>query len=165
MAIDMQRVGTDEQIADVVRLAREIWEEHYTGLIGCGQVAFMLERFQSPVAITTQIAEGYAYYLALSDGRPEGYFAVVAEPGTSRLLLSKLYLRQSCRGLGVGRQILDFVETLGRRQGCRTLWLTVNKRNPTLGWYERQGFVRAAAIVQDIGGGYVMDDYRMEKQV
>jgi hypothetical protein len=31
--------------------------------------------------------------------------------------------------------------------------------------YERMGFSIAEAIVMDIGGGFVMDDYRMEKPV
>jgi len=49
--------------------------------------------------------------------------------------------------------------------GLTRLWLTINKRNPVLQIYERLGFVRTAAIVMDIGGGFVMDDFRMEKDV
>jgi hypothetical protein len=45
------------------------------------------------------------------------------------------------------------------------MWLTVNKQNPTLDWYRRRGFVCTGSLVQEIGGGFVMDDYRMEKHV
>ena len=46
------------------------------------------------------------------------------------------------------------------------LWLTVNKDNAgAIAWYTRMGFKNAGAIVQDIGAGYVMDDYRMEKSI
>lgn len=46
------------------------------------------------------------------------------------------------------------------------LWLTVNKDNAgAIAWYTRKGFKNAGAIVQDIGAGYVMDDYRMEKSI
>ena len=35
----------------------------------------------------------------------------------------------------------------------------------SIAWYTRMGFRNAGPIVQDIGAGYVMDDYRMEKVV
>lgn len=39
------RVDRREQIAAVAALAREIWTQHYTPIIGAAQVAYMLERF------------------------------------------------------------------------------------------------------------------------
>jgi hypothetical protein len=40
----------------------------------------------------------------------------------------------------------------------------VNKYNSQpIAVYEKLGFRVVAAVVQDIGGGFVMDDYRMEK--
>ena len=160
--LEMQPVMTEADVAEVARLADEIWREHYTDLIGSRQVEYMLENFQSAEAIAAQIGEGVAYYLALADNHPEGYFAVIPEPGKSKMMLSKLYVRAAMRGKGLGRAILDFAAELAREQGLTTLWLTVNKGNPTLKWYERQGFRRAAELVQPIGGGFVMDDYRME---
>lgn len=161
----MRSVDSTAQIGDVVRLAREIWQEHYAGLIGQEQVDYMLAKFQSDAAIAAQIGAGYAYYLMIYDGEPVGYFAVVPEPVASRMLLSKIYISAGVRGKGIGRQALEFVEGLCRQQGLQTLWLTVNKHNPTLAWYRRRGFSCADSIIQDSGGGFVMDDYRMEKRV
>lgn len=153
---------TEGEVALASLLAGEIWREHYTGLIGSRQVEYMLENFQSPAAIAAQIAAGTAYYLAVADGHPQGYFAIRAESPEKRMMISKLYVRRAMRGKGLGKAILDFVVAQARGQGLVTLWLTANKGNPTLRWYERQGFRRAAAIVQPIGNGFVMDDYRME---
>jgi hypothetical protein len=50
-------------------------------------------------------------------------------------------------------------------RGATHLWLTVNKGNPSVRAYERLGFKIVDAMVVDIGGGYVMDDYKMEKDV
>ena len=58
---------------------------------------------------------------------------------------------------------MEFIEQLARRRGLKLLWLTVNKGNPAVKAYERLGFRIAADLVMDIGGGFVMDDYRMEK--
>jgi GNAT superfamily N-acetyltransferase len=90
---------------------------------------------------------------------------VQAQPAEGCLFLSKLYLLRDARGAGTGRVCMEFIEQLARRRGLNLLWLTVNKGNPAVKAYERLGFRIAADLVMDIGGGYVMDDFRMEKQL
>ncbi|MGC3979655.1 MAG: GNAT family N-acetyltransferase [Steroidobacteraceae bacterium] len=151
-----------EQIAAVVRLAQQIWPEHYRSIIGQAQVDYMLARFQSKAAITEQLNEGYEYFLLNWQGRQVGYAAVHAEPAERRLFVSKLYLLQSMRGRGLGRASMNYLARLAAQRGLPKLWLTVNKYNPALQAYLRMGFVNVGAVVNDIGQGYVMDDYRME---
>jgi GNAT superfamily N-acetyltransferase len=79
------------------------------------------------------------------------------------LFISKLYLCRSGRGQGTGRRTLEFIEHIARGQHLDSLWLTVNKGNPSVATYQHWGFQVTEAIVIDIGGGFVMDDYRMEK--
>jgi ribosomal protein S18 acetylase RimI-like enzyme len=44
--------------------------------------------------------------------------------------------------------------------------LTVNKNNVNaIKAYEKMGFRNVGSLVQDIGDGFVMDDYAMEKTV
>ena len=44
--------------------------------------------------------------------------------------------------------------------------LTVNRHNAgSIAFYERMGFAVAGALVQEIGEGFVMDDYRMVKAI
>jgi len=50
--------------------------------------------------------------------------------------------------------------------GCEKVSLTVNKYNHnSIKAYERIGFINKEELVQDIGGGFVMDDYLMEKPI
>lgn len=161
--MQLERVGNPAQIAAVAELAREIWTEHYTPIIGPAQVAYMLARFQSAAAIARQIAdEGCEYYLA-----PDaGYLALVPDPAQGRMLLSKIYVKAQLRGTGLGRDLAGFAVQRCRQTGCTELWLTVNRRNAgSIAFYERLGFVRTNALVTDIGGGFVMDDWRMAKPV
>lgn len=157
-----------EQIAAVAALAREIWSEYYVPLIGPAQVDYMIGKFQSAAAIREQIGQGYEYFLvrrAEQGGGPGadiGYCAVQEQPG-SLMFLSKLYLHHAARGSGTGRRCMEFIEGLAGRRGLATVWLTVNKGNPTVHAYLRLGFRIAAELVMDIGSGFVMDDYRMEK--
>ncbi|MCZ4304551.1 GNAT family N-acetyltransferase [Zoogloeaceae bacterium G21618-S1] len=160
------KVQSPDQIAAVANLAREIWTEHYAPIIGLAQVDYMLATFQSEQAIAGQIAGGYAYYLVTHDGREVSYLALLANTDETTLMISKIYVTQAGRGGGFGRKLLDFAEDVCRARQIPTLWLTVNKDNAgSIAWYTRMGFKNAGAIVQDIGAGFVMGDYRMEKMI
>jgi GNAT superfamily N-acetyltransferase len=151
-------------IETVAGLAHEIWNEHFVPIIGQPQVDYMLARFQSASAITGQINRGYFYYLIMSGEAPEGYFAIIPNPGEKSLQLSKLYVRKSMRGKGYGQASVRFVECLCRQMGIQTIWLTVNKRNlGSIAVYIRMGFANKGSLLMDIGNGFIMDDYRMEK--
>jgi len=166
MMADIVGVYKQAQIAETARLAGEIWRQHYTPIIGEAQVDYMLEKFQSKTAIANQIGNGYEYYLLEDKNEYVGYLAVVPDPRQSALLLSKIYVVDAKRGCGYGRKMLTFVEDVCRQRQLKTLWLTVNKNNrASIAWYTQKGFTNAGPIVQDIGGGFVMDDYRMEKKV
>ena len=159
----MERAADVEQIAAVAALAREIWTEHYVPIIGAAQVEYMLGRFQSEAAIARQIAaEGYEYHLA-----PEaGYLALVPDLEKKSVLLSKIYVRSEVRGTGLGRALMAFAEERCAELGCTELWLTVNRNNAgSIAFYERLGFRKTQSLVTDIGGGFVMDDWRMAKDV
>lgn len=60
---------------------------------------------------------------------------------------------------------MEFIEQLASGRGLVLLWLTVNKANPSVKAYQRLGFRIAAELEIDIGSGFVMDDFRMEKQL
>jgi GNAT superfamily N-acetyltransferase len=158
-----QRVEHPAQIAAVAALAQEIWTRHYTPIIGTAQVQYMLAKFQNEAAIQRQIFhEGYEYYLAPA----EAYLALVPDTLAGTMLLSKIYVKEEFRGRGLGRGLVALAERRCQELGCRELWLTVNRRNAgAIAFYEQAGFRITGPLVTDIGGGYVMDDWRMAKVV
>lgn len=154
-----------DDIDAIADLARDIWNEYYVSLLGQAQVDYMVARFQSADSIREQLRDGYEYFVVHRSGTLIGYIALKPEPDDEQFFISKLYLDKSSRGSGTGRGCMEFIEQLARQRGFTRLWLTVNKGNPSVKVYERLGFRIAADIVMDIGNGFVMDDYRMEKQV
>ena len=93
-----------------------------------------------------------------------GYAAV--QPKEDELFLSKLYIKASQRGRGYGRKVVEFLEGMARNKGLDKITLTVNKNNlDTIKAYEKFGFENLGPVVMDIGGGFVMDDYKMAKQI
>ena len=166
MTLEIRQVNTPGEIETVAALADEIWNEHFPPIIGQAQVDYMLENLQSAPAISRQIAGGYEYYLVNLEGRPAGYLALVPSVDEGAVQLSKLYVRSEHRGGGLGKAIIDFAERRCAELGARTLWLTVNQHNAgPIAFYERRGFTRDGELVMDIGGGFVMQDYKMVKSV
>jgi GNAT superfamily N-acetyltransferase len=159
MIIPVKEKHLIEVVAD---LAAEIWTEHYTAIIGSEQVEYMLDKFQSYNAISKQIAENSLYYLIKEGDQYVGYFA--AEPKDGMLFLSKYYVKSSQRGKGFGKAALAFVEELAKKMGLKKIALTVNKHNTvTIDIYQNLGFINKGAIVTEIGKGFKMDDYLLEK--
>lgn len=141
-------------------LAREIWEEHYTPIIGAKQVAYMLEKFQSVSAMQKQVSEGYEYFGIQEADRLVGYLAFTEE--VDGLFLSKVYVHSLARGRGLGKTAIEFVKAEAQNRGLSKIRLTVNKYNHnSIAAYLKMGFTKTRELVMDIGEGYVMDDYEM----
>ncbi len=145
-------------------LAKSIWEEHYTSLIGEQQVSYMLNKFQSEAAILEQLSEGYRYFEVYFAEELMGYFSV-QERDADSLFISKFYLASQARGKKLGSAMLDFIEELAKQAECKYLDLTVNKYNSAYQIYLKLGFINQGAAEFDIGGGYIMDDYLMRKEL
>jgi len=148
----------------IAALAKLIWTEHYTAIIGEQQVTYMLDKFQSLPAIEEQVNQGNSYYLILHQERDAGYFCYSIKNGL--LFLSKLYVLKEFRGKGLAKIALKFMEEQAKAFACNKISLTVNKYNTnSIKAYEKMGFKNMKAIVQDIGNAYIMDDYLMEKEI
>lgn len=157
-----------EQIEETALLASVIWHEYFVSILSDGQIDYMVQKFQSAEAVQQQLQEGYQYFqIRLSDGRLAGYFGIRAdrEPD-SKLFLSKLYIKKEFRRKGLARQAMDFLYELCEKQGFGRISLTCNKYNEgSLSCYKKLGFHQTDSIVTEIGNGYVMDDYVMERVV
>ena len=150
-------------IALVAGLAKEIWNQHFVSIIGQHQVDYMLEQFQSAEAIQTQLHSGYEYYLARIDSEPAGYIGIIPDEPSEKMLLSKIYVKNSARGTGLGKALLEFAKKRARETNAKAVWLTVNRKNiQTVEWYKRKGFTIIDEVKKDIGSGFCMDDYIME---
>ena len=152
---------TDEQLAQLARLANEIWHEYFAGLLSPEQIDYMVEKFQSYPALKSQVEEeGYEYYQTLVDGTLAGYIGI--HPETDALFLSKLYLHKDYRGRHIATQAFHFLIDLCKKRGLKKIWLTCNKHNDSsLAVYHHLGFQVTDTQEADIGNGFIMDDYIM----
>ena len=127
----------------------------------------MLARMYALEVLRDEIrSQGIRYDRLLVDGKLVGFasYGPTSEPGVMKL--HKLYLLPELHGRGLGSRLLQHVEREVRAGGTRRLILSVNKRNAkAIAAYQRNGFVIADSVVTGIGGGFVMDDYIMAKDL
>lgn len=162
--IDFKIVSQKSDLDLIAQMAQVIWHEHYTPIIGKDQVLYMLEKFQSSHSMLDQIKNGYIYVLINLEGKAVGYLAY--ERRDNAIFLSKIYILKEARGKGFGKQAMDYVFQRARDMECESVQLTVNRYNiDSIKAYERSGFQKTGELIQDIGNGFVMDDYAMEKKI
>lgn len=91
-------------------------------------------------------------------------FLSFSSEADGRVKLHKMYVLPEHQRRGIGQQLLAHVCQSARALGARAVWMQVNKRNErAIAAYLKAGFRVEREAVFDIGGGYVMDDYLMEK--
>ncbi|MBO4552674.1 MAG: GNAT family N-acetyltransferase, partial [Candidatus Methanomethylophilaceae archaeon] len=81
------------------------------------------------------------------------------------IYISKLYLLKDFRGKGHGRRMFDIVDNYARDKGIHREYLRVNRKNATVDVYKKCGFEITDEVKTDIGNGFFMDDYIMEKRI
>ena len=124
----------------------------------------MLKNYQSLSNIRSEIADGTKYYFIEESGRPIGYLAY--EIKDDHLFISKVYLLCNERGKGIASEIFEWIEEQACINNRNCLRLRVNRGNTkAIEVYLHKGFTITHTAVNDIGEGFVMDDYYMEKQL
>jgi len=162
--IGIKAATTPSAFKIIETLAQQIWHQHYTDIIGLAQVEYMLDKFNSAKAIEQDAKTGAQFYYLTFNGTPVGYTAIKAERDI--LFLSKLYVSEACRGKGIGKFALNFIDEEAKKQQLSAIRLKVNKYNTaSIAAYQKLGFKTIKASVTDIGNGFIMDDFDMEKRL
>ena len=167
MSIESEIAPLAESDVDAVAaLAREIWHAHYPGIISLAQIEYMLAQRYDPAVIRAELAQDGVWWFVLQrDGKIVAYMALQRESAAA-LKIDKLYVHPAAQRRGCGGQLLGRAAMLARREGCSELVLAVNRNNANaIAAYRKHGFTVREAVVKDIGGGFVMDDYVMAKKL
>ncbi|WNH09951.1 GNAT family N-acetyltransferase [Thalassobellus suaedae] len=148
----------------ISKLAHTIWHEHYIKIISLEQIEYMLEKYNSVKSIEERVKAGVKFYWLTYNDEPVGYTAI--ENKSDYLYISKLYILKGYRGKKIAKTVMLYIESMAKAQKISIIKLNVNKYNTnSMLAYEKMGFVKTASTVEDIGNGFVMDDYEMEKQI
>lgn len=149
----------------LVELAGRVWRAHYPGIISAEQIEYMLAQRYKPGLVRQLLARG-DLWLAARAGETLIGFAHGHPLGAGDYKLDKLYVDGDWQRRGIGGRLIAELARHARAHGAERLVLRVNRQNQAaIDAYLKYGFQVATLIVEDIGGGFVMDDYVMVKDL
>nr|WP_244178500.1 GNAT family N-acetyltransferase [Maribacter litoralis] len=106
--------------------------------------------------------ENFSYFLLNFDTKNVGYLGI--QKLNKKLILSKLYILKSFRGLKIGKTALEYVNEFATNNGIEKIELIVNQHNQnTIDIYLKNGFKIVESLINSFPNGHSVEDYKMEK--
>jgi len=156
------RNASSQDIQLIRDLTYQIWPQTYSSILSQEQIDYMLEKMYSEASLQKQISEGCQFSIVYDDNTPVG-FSSIQEIKPSIFKLHKIYILPSQQGKGIGRFVIDYILKEIKQKGATALQLQVNRFNKAKDFYEKLGFRVIDNKDFDIGDGYFMNDYIMQK--
>lgn len=157
------RHATTEDIPLIRKLTFKVWPQTYSDILTLDQIDYMLEMMYSPSSLEKQMKDGCVFVILYDNDNAVG-FASYQLLGNGVAKLHKIYILPSQQGKGTGNFLLDYIIRKVKEQGAMSLQLQVNRNNTAKVFYEKKGFEVIEEADFDIGNGYFMNDYVMEKK-
>ena len=159
--------ATTDHIYNIQVLSNVIWPATFSNILSQEQISYMMDMMYSTSSLEKQINElNHHYLLAEEDGEYLGYLSYELNyKGTPITKIHKIYVLPSIQGKGVGRLFIDAVSKLALKNNNTLLSLNVNRYNRAIDFYKRMGFDFFTSENIDIGNGFLMEDYVMNKDL
>jgi len=160
------RKAKEEDLPTIRSLAELTWPTAYSDIISQEQIVFMLDKMYNQGELLGQLRDGHTFIIASELKEDVGFagFSVV-DSENHVYKLHKLYVLPKMHGKGVGKILMNEVVDQIKVQGAKFLRLNVNRDNKAKDFYEKAGFKIKETVDLDIGNGFYMNDYVMEKEV
>jgi ribosomal protein S18 acetylase RimI-like enzyme len=156
--------ATADDIPQIRELTFKIWPQTYRALLTAPQIDYMLHLMYSETSLRDQMHSGSQFILVYDEHEPVGFAAFfLKEPFIYKL--DKIYILPSQQGKGTGKFVIDHILKEIKENGATALQLQVKRDNKARFFYEKLGFLILSEIDVDIGNGYFMNDYLMEKRI
>lgn len=156
-----------ESINEIQQLAYAIWPLAYGEILDKPQLDYMLYLIYSKEALYEQVNNlQHQFIIVYEDNIPLGFasYSPKQTDDHSVYRLHKLYVSLNQQGKGIGRILLNYIINEIKPKAS-TLELNVNRNNPALHFYKKNGFTILREEDIDIGNGYFMNDYVMGKKL
>lgn len=159
--------ATKEEIHIIQSLAEVIWPHTFKAMLSTEQITYMMDMMYSTDSLIKQL-NGGCHFLLVKDG--DEYIGYISYEhnyeNTSWTKVHKIYLLPSIQGTGIGHKLIDIVADIAAQNNNTELSLNVNRDNAkAISFYKRMGFDIILSEDNDIGFGYLMTDYVMNKKL
>lgn len=159
--------ASEKDLPIIQDIAYKTWPSTFGEILSPKQISYMLNMMYNLDALKEQINEKKHVFLLAKDETSQTYLGYVSYElnykGAPLTKIHKIYLLPASQGKGVGRLLIDKVAERAIQQANNRLGLNVNRYNKAIQFYERMDFVVVGREDIDIGDGFLMEDFIMEK--
>lgn len=157
-------VVTQNQLPIIKDLAYAIWPDAYGKILSNEQLDYMLELIYNVDSLQKQLEQKHIFLLVEDENQFIGFASYELNyKNSNKTKIQKIYILPSIQGKGIGKKMITFIEEKAIENQQKSLILNVNKFNKAKDFYLSQGFLISYSEVIDIGRGFIMDDYVLEK--
>lgn len=143
------------------------WPITYGEILTEEQLKYMLDLFYSDEALTAQLdKKEQLFYLISDENSVLGFIGIEHNYKKEAITkIHKIYLLPETQGQGIGKSVMESIGNFALEHNSASLYLNVNRFNKALHFYEKTGFKIIDEVNIEIGNGYLMEDYVMEKRL
>lgn len=148
---------------DIIKVIEITWEPTYRNIITSEQIVFMQQEIYSPDSLRKQYEAGQRFIGLYENSTVIGFASYSLLSGDS-YKLNKLYVHPNTQRKGFGQLLIRQIEQEVKKNGGTQLLLNVNKFNPALNFYIKQGF----SLIREENipiGPYFMNDFVLKKKL
>lgn len=159
--------ATSKDFKIIKEIAYATWPDVYGKILSKEQLNFMLSASYSEETLSDNMINKKHHFILVYDEAICIGFASYEHNylGKKETRLHKIYLLPEAQGKGAGRALIDVVATYALENDSKIISLNVNRFNNACTFYQKMGFTIVGEEDIEIGQGYLMEDYKMEKQL
>jgi GNAT superfamily N-acetyltransferase len=159
------RNASHEDISVIQLITYQSWPDAYKNIIPAAQIIYMMDLIYSTEALERQMTKEHQQFVLVYECVNPVAFAAFSEIEKNIYKLHKLYALPNQQGKGLGKMLINHIIEEIKKLGAKALRLNVNRFNKAKNFYEHLGFTVIKEEDIDIGEGYFMNDYVMEKKL
>ena len=159
-------IASLEDISTIRDIAYRTWPSAYKEILSVEQLNYMLEMMYNPQTLENQfINPDYHFLLSKENDIITGFASYSYLQEFDLYKLHKLYVLPENQSKGHGKHLIEYIINHLQSIKANRLWLNVNRNNKAVEFYLKRGFTIIKEEDIDIGNGYFMNDYVMEKWI
>jgi ribosomal protein S18 acetylase RimI-like enzyme len=159
--------ATIQDLPLIRQLAEQTFHVTYLPLQPKEKVEYLFAIMYSPASLSNQMKNGQKFIIAKEGIEHLGFasYEINCKKTGITTKIHKLYVLPSTQGKGVGKKLISAIAGIAKENKNETLSLNVYRQNPAIDFYEKVGFKKVDEVNIDVGNGFMMNDYVMEKNI
>lgn len=151
----------------IQQLASQVFFATYLPLQPKEKVNYLFSLMYNASALTEQMEKKKHHFLLAKDEKEYlGYASFEFNyKNQGKTKIHKIYIMPNAQGKGVGKAMVNHIGEFAKRNNNQTILLDVYRHNNAIQFYQKIGFDKVGEQITDVGNGFVMDDFLMEKKL